>query len=168
MLKALVVRWLRVLMNLIFVAPFVVVFFFFFVWVNRNRDRAPRIVDTAMACRRSAVILARNGATFVVGSSSRRLRSGASSSSSYIGAVWEAVFGTECGNGELFLQRSFSSQSWKRLSVRLRDLPTRYTKDLRGHLLGQIWVQNLQRFIKIRTDRGVPREEETGDMDAEL
>ncbi len=109
--------------------------------MNRNRDRAPRIVDTAMACRRSAVILARNGATFLVGSSSRRLRSGASSSSSSsssIGAVWEAVFGTECGNGELFLQRSFSSQSWKRLSVRLRDLPTRYTKDLRGHLLGQI------------------------------
>ncbi len=108
--------------------------------MNRNRDRAPRIVDTAMACRRSAVILARNAATFLVGSSSRRLRSGASSSSSSssIGAVWEAVFGTECGNGELFLQRSFSSQSWKRLSVRLRDLPTRYTKDLRGHLLGQI------------------------------
>ncbi|CAK9210731.1 unnamed protein product [Sphagnum troendelagicum] len=78
-----------------------------------------------MACRRSAVILARNGATFVVGSSSRRLRSGASSSSSSIGAMWEAVFATECGNGEFFLQRSFSSQSWKRLSVRLRDLPTR-------------------------------------------
>ncbi len=107
--------------------------------MNRNRDRAPRIVDTAMACRRSAVILARNGATFVVGSSSRRLRSGASSSSSSsIGAMWEAVFATECGNGEFFLQRSFSSQSWKRLSVRLRDLPTRYTKDLRGHLLGKI------------------------------
>jgi hypothetical protein len=90
-----------------------------------------------MACRRSAVILARNGATFVVGSSSRRLRSEASSSSS-IGAVWEAVFGTECGNEEFFLQRSFSSQPCKRLSVRLRDLPTRYTKDLRGHLLGQV------------------------------
>jgi hypothetical protein len=112
--------------------------------------------------------LARNGATFVVGFSSRRLRSGASSSSSPIGAVWEAVFGTECGNGGFFLQRSFSSQAWKRLPVRLRDLPTRYTKDPRGHLLGQIWVQNLQRFIKIRADRGVRREEETGDMDAEL
>jgi len=84
-----------------------------------------------MASRRSALSVARRGATYVVSSSSR-LHSGAPpppSSSAFSGAA----FGSGCGNGEFSLQRSFSSHSQMRLYFRLGAFPTRYMQDLRAH-----------------------------------
>ncbi len=83
-----------------------------------------------MASRRSALSVARRGATYVVSLSSR-LHSGAPPppSSAFSGAA----FGSGCGNGEFSLQRSFSSHSQMHLYFRLGDFPTRYMQDLRAH-----------------------------------
>ncbi len=85
-----------------------------------------------MASRRSALSVARRGATYVVSSSSSRLHSGAPppSSSAFSGP---AAFESGCGNGEFSLQRSFSSHSQMRLYFRLGDFPSRYMQDLRAH-----------------------------------
>jgi hypothetical protein len=84
-----------------------------------------------MASRRSALSVARRGATYVVSSSSSRLHSGAPppSSSAFSGP---AAFESGCGNGEFSLQRSFSSHSQMRLYFRLGDFPSRPTSQIRS------------------------------------
>jgi pyruvate dehydrogenase E2 component (dihydrolipoamide acetyltransferase) len=85
-----------------------------------------------MASRRSALSVARRGATYVVSSSSSRLHSGAPPPPPSSSAFSGAAFGSGCGNGEFSLQRSFSSHSQMRLYVRLGDFPTRPTSQIRS------------------------------------